>query len=239
VGRWDDKFDRAARRYATFRAQEYSQHDRVLTRIIEDKARRRPDHVVFQFRDDPLTLGDFNERINKVANGLLAIGVKPGEKVAIMLPNCAEFLYTWFGANKVGAVEVPINVALKGTGLAYQIDQSDSVVLVADTEYLDRLGEVLDGLKTVRHVVFLERGATPAPLPRLARATRMSFAELIGHSANTPDVTVHYSDVATILYTSGTTGVSKGVQMSHHYWYDIWMESVKYARYTDEDVLYT
>lgn len=237
MGRWDDKFERAARRWATFRVTEYGQHERVLTHIIEDKARRSPDHVVFQFRDDPLTLGDLNERINKVANGLLALGVKPGEKVAIMLPNCPEFLYAWFGANKIGAVEVPINVALKGAGLAYQIDQSDSVVLVASVEYLDRLEEVLENLKTVHHVVFLNPEGKP--LPRLQRSTVLSIPELLGHSADKPDVKVRYSDMASILYTSGTTGVSKGVEMSHHYWYDIWSEAVKYARYTDEDVLYT
>jgi len=238
VGRWDDKFERAASRYATFKMQEYGQHERVLTHIIEDKARKRPNHVVFQFRDDPLTLGDLDDRINKVANGLLALGVKPGDKVAVMLPNCPEFLYTWFGCNKIGAVEVPINVALKGAGLAYQIDQSDCVVLVADTEYLDRLEEIVEGLTSVHHVVYLDRSGNTA-LPRLQKATAMTFGELLGHSSKKPDVAVHYRDIATILYTSGTTGVSKGVQMSHHYWYDIWAEAVKYARYTDEDVLYT
>lgn len=237
MGQWDDKFERAQRRWASWRMQEYAQHERVLTHIIEDKARRRPDHVVLQFRDDPLTFGQLNEQINKVANGFLALGVKPGEKVAIMLPNCPEFLYTWFGANKIGAVEVPINVALKGAGLAYQIDQSDSVVLVASVEYMDRLEEVMENLKTVHHIVFLSPAG--AALPRVQRATALSFPELAGHSADTPEVKVHYSDMATILYTSGTTGVSKGVEMSHHYWYDIWSEAVKYARYTDEDVLYT
>ena len=142
MGRWDDKFERHERKWASWNMHEYSQHDRVLTKIIEDKARRYPDHVVFQFADDPITLGELNESINKAANGFLALGVKHGDKVAIMLPNCPEFLYAWFGLNKIGAVEVPINVALKGAGLAYQIDQSDSVVLVADTEYLDRLGGV-------------------------------------------------------------------------------------------------
>jgi len=238
VGRWDEKFERAASRYATFKMQEYGQHERVLTHIIEDKARKHPNHVAFQFRDDPLTLGDLNDRINKVANGLLAIGVKPGDKVAIMLPNCPEFLYTWFGCNKIGAVEVPINVALKGAGLAYQIDQSDCAVLVTDTEYLDRLEDIVEGLKSVHHVAFLDRSGQSAA-PRLQKSTVMTFGELLGHSSNKPDVVVHYRDIATILYTSGTTGVSKGVQMSHHYWYDIWAESVKYARYTDQDVLYT
>jgi crotonobetaine/carnitine-CoA ligase len=69
MGRWDDKFERHARKWASWKMQEYSQHDRVLPRIIEDKARQHPDHVVFQFRDDPITFGELNERINRVANG--------------------------------------------------------------------------------------------------------------------------------------------------------------------------
>jgi crotonobetaine/carnitine-CoA ligase len=239
MGQWDDKFERAAGKWASWRMEEYALHERVLTRIIEDKARRHPNRVVFQFRDDPITFGELNERINKAANGFLALGVKHGDKVAIMLPNCPEFLYAWFGLNRIGAVEVPINVALKDAGLAYQIDQSDSVMLVADIEYLDRLAEVADKLKTVRHVVFLDRGDGRQRLPGWQRLETLTFRDLMAHSSDTPDAVVHYSDLATILYTSGTTGVSKGVQMSHHYWYDIWAECVKYARYTDDDVLYT
>ena len=239
MGQWDDKFERAARRFSSWRMQEYAQHERVLTHIIEDKARKRPNHVVFQFRDDPMTFGGLNERINRAANGFLALGIKRGDKVAIMLPNCPEFLYAWFGLNKIGAVEVPINVALKGAGLAYQIDQSDSVALIADLEYLDRLEEVAENLKTIRHVVLAGRADAMQGRPNWQRVEILTFNELMAHSSDTPNVVVHYSDLATILYTSGTTGVSKGVQMSHHYWYDIWSESVKYSRYTDEDVLYT
>ena len=130
MGQWDDKVERHAKKWAAWNMQEYAQHDRVLTGIIEDKARQYPDHVVFQFRDDPITFGELNERINKTANGFISMGVKHGDKVAIMLPNCPEFLYTWFALNKIGAVEVPINVALKGQGLAYQMVQSDCVTPV-------------------------------------------------------------------------------------------------------------
>jgi len=56
MGRWDDKTERAARKWAAWHMQEYAQHDRVLTRIIEDKTRRHPNHVVFQFRDERLRL---------------------------------------------------------------------------------------------------------------------------------------------------------------------------------------
>ncbi len=239
MGRWDDKAERAAKKWAAWRMQEYAQSDRVLTQIIEDKARRNPDHVVFQFRDTPITLGQLNEQINKAANGFLALGVKRGDKVAIMLPNCPEFLYAWFGLNKIGAVEVPINVALKGTGLAYQMVQSDCVALVADTEYLDRLPDVVDELKSVRHVTFINPAGKKTPLPQWPRLETLWFSELMDRPARAPNIKVHYRELATILYTSGTTGVSKGVEMSHHYWYDIWSEAVRYARYTDDDVLYT
>lgn len=239
MGQWDDKTEKAARKWDSWNMQEYAQDDRVLTKIIEDKARQYPDHVVFQFRDDPITLGELNDEINKAANGFLELGVKQGDKVAIMLPNCPEFLYSWFALNKIGAVEVPINVALKGTGLIYQIDQSDCVVLVADTGYVDRLQEISDDLKKVNHIVFTDKLAGGVATPNWKGFESLTYKELTDREGTTPTISVHFSDIASILYTSGTTGVSKGVMMSHNYWYDIWSESVKYSRYTEDDILYT
>jgi len=239
MGQWDDKFERHAKKWENWNMQEYSQHDRVLPKIIEDKARQFPDHVVFQFRDDPITLEEFNSRINQAANGFLELGVKHGDKVAIMLPNNPEFLYVWFGLNKIGACEVPVNVALKGQGLAYQMVQSDCVALVADLQYLDRLEGIAGDLEAIRHIVYTDSAATGSPVPSWPGFEHLIYAEFSDRSQDSPGVAVHYSDLASILYTSGTTGVSKGVMFSHHYWYDIWAESVGYSRYTEDDVLYT
>ncbi|HIF09989.1 MAG TPA: ATP-dependent acyl-CoA ligase [Sneathiellales bacterium] len=239
MGQWDDKFERAQKKWESWHMHDYPQQERVLSSIIEDKARHMPDHVVFQFRDDPLTFGDLNEQINKAANGFRALGIQKDDKVAIMLPNCPEFLYVWFGLNKIGAIEVPINVALKGNGLTYQIVQSDSVILVADTEYLDRLGNVSEDLNTLRHAVFLDRGGNESKLPAWHGIESLWFSSLMDHPSTTPTAEVGFSDIASILYTSGTTGVSKGVMLSHHYWYDVWSDAVNYARYTEDDVLYS
>jgi crotonobetaine/carnitine-CoA ligase len=239
MGQWDDKAERHAKKWQSWNMQEYSQPERVLTDIIEDKARQFPDHVVFQFRDDPITLEEFNASINQAANGFLELGVKHGDKVALMLPNNPEFLYVWFGLNKIGACEVPVNVALKGQGLSYQMVQSDCVALVADLQYLDRLEGVAGDLEAIRHIVYTDSAATGSPLPSWPGFEPLSYAEFSDRSQDSPGVAVHYSDLASILYTSGTTGVSKGVMFSHHYWYDIWSESVQYSRYTDDDVLYT
>ncbi len=236
MGRWDDKTEKAAAKWASWQMHEYSQDERVLPKIIEDKARKSPNHVVFQFRDDPITFGELNDDINKAANGFLALGIKPGDKVAILLPNCAEFLYVWFGLNRIGAVEVPINVALKGDGLVHQIVQSDCVALVADTEYLDRLEGVVDQLTALRHIVFRSADGS---FPSWQGKECLGVGELLDHASTTPEVKVGFSDLATIIYTSGTTGVSKGVMLSHYYWYDIWSNAVKYARYTEDDVLYS
>ena len=189
MGQWDDKFEKAERKWDSWNMQEYAKPDRVLSHIIEDKARQNPDHVVFQFRDDPLTLGDMNDRINQVANGFLALGIQKGDKVAIMLPNCEEFLYVWFGLNKIGAVEVPINVALKGTGLIHQIVQSDCVALVAETIFADRLDAVSDDLATLRHVIWRgepERGTLPSwsKIER-KRYTRLNLGESERRAAQT------------------------------------------------------
>ncbi|MEJ8568596.1 ATP-dependent acyl-CoA ligase [Elongatibacter sediminis] len=239
MGQWDDKFKRHASKWASWSMQEYAQHDRVLPRIIEDKARQHPDRVVFQFRQEAVTFGDLNERINRVANGLLALGVSRGDKAAIMLPNCPEFLYVWFALNRIGAVEVPINVSLKGQGLAYQMVQSDCTILVADHQYRDRIEDIAERLADIRHITWTDTQAAAQSIPGWTGFEHLTMAELMGHPDTTPDIAVSYNDLASILYTSGTTGVSKGVMLSHHYWYDIWAQAVGYARYTEDDVLYS
>lgn len=238
MGRWDDKFKRWERKCKSWKMKEYPQHERVLTNILEDKARTHENHVVFQFRDYPITFGELNERINKVANGFQKLGVKKGDKVAMMLPNCPEFLYTWFGLNKIGAVEVPINLALKGPGLAYQLTQSDSVALVTDTKYIENIQMVEDDLKDIRHTVLWSAEGGELPRGKL-RSEELEFQDLLSHPGTAPKADISFKDITTIMYTSGTTGPSKGVLMSNHYWYEVWAECVKYSRYTEDDVLYT
>lgn len=219
--------------------QDYAQPNRSLPAILEDKARRYADRVIFQFRDESITFEGLNENINRVANGFLQHGVRIGDKVAVMLPNCPEFLYIWFGLNKIGAVNVPINVAQRGDSLAYQIDHADSTVLVVDANYLPHVENVLDQLKSLRHVVVWSREPVGTTLPNWAGISDSPFSSLLQGAASAPDIRTSFKDLSSILYTSGTTGRSKGVMISHNYWYEMWSEAVKYGRYTEDDVLYT
>ncbi|VXC14203.1 AMP-binding enzyme [Burkholderia sp. 8Y] len=238
MGQWNDKFERAARRWSEWTMHDYAQTDRVIGKIIEDKARRHPHHEVFRFRDETITFEALNALSNRAANGFRTLSVGAGDKVALMLSNRVEFLLAWFGLNKIGAVCVPINVALKGDGLAYQIDHADCVALVVEQAHADAVGAVADRLPQVRHTIVLDARTLPL-LTSWPGREALHFDELMSRPETAPGVTVDFRDLSTISYTSGTTGRSKGVLISHHYWYEIWSQAVMYARYTDEDVLYT
>ena len=84
---------------------DYSQTERVLPQIIEDKARQHPDHVVFQFRDDQMTLAELDDRINRVANGFLALGIKHGCSVG----ECASIC-----VNSIAAASMPTEQPMRG-----------------------------------------------------------------------------------------------------------------------------
>src|SRR5207302_1883046 len=138
----------------------------------------------------------------------LSLGVKPGDNVALMMPNCVEFLYAWFGLNRIGAANVPINVSQRGHGLAYQIDQTDCVALVADEQYLEHLDLVADRVPKIRHVVMTRSGPGESRLPQWPGVESLRYGDLASRGEGTPDIPVPFNALSTILFTSGTTGPS-------------------------------
>src|SRR5512140_2400527 len=83
--------------------------DWTLANVLAEKARRNRGKTFLLFEEERVTFDRFNEQVNRVANSLLRQGIKKGDKVAVMLPNCPDFLYLWFGIAKMGGVMVPIN----------------------------------------------------------------------------------------------------------------------------------
>jgi acyl-CoA synthetase (AMP-forming)/AMP-acid ligase II len=98
--------------------------------LIENSANENPDKTYLYFEDQEITYNEFNNTINRVSNGLLELGVKKGDKICIMMRNCPEFLYTWFAINKIGAVMVPINTALKEGEIRYILNHSEAKSIV-------------------------------------------------------------------------------------------------------------
>lgn len=140
---------------------------------------------------------------NRVAQGLIALGVGKGDHVAVMLPNCPELVALVFALARLGAVAVPVNTANRGEVLRHVLFSSDSTTLVIDETYLDRVS--LDRLPGLTRLVV--RGAAPAGA--------VTYSSLRGRDATEPRAGVVFSDLQAIMYTSGTTGPSKGAMVSH------------------------
>ena len=181
----------------------------VLAEILRDRAAQSPDTQFLKYADEPwISYGAVNAQANQVANGLIARGVQKGESVSVMLPNCAEFLPVWFGILKAGAVMSSINTAYKGDFLSWTINLVESKKLIIADVFLDRLDLIKTELPKLEHIIVYATGAQEGPDPSLGWEL---LATLVGGSDSEPDIEYSWTDDARIMFTSGTTGRSKGV----------------------------
>jgi acyl-CoA synthetase (AMP-forming)/AMP-acid ligase II len=170
-------------------------------------ARRHPDKWALTCEGRTYTYGQFNREVNRFANGLQAIGIQKGEKVALMMQNSDYFAISFFAAAKLGAVLVPINFRLTAAEVHYILDHSDTSAVVCDAEYDELVEEARLHVPSVKHVIV---AGTPTVDGHLA------YHQVLSDSDEEPDVVVSERDDLEILYTSGTTGRPKGALFDHH-----------------------
>ncbi|MBI5133037.1 MAG: AMP-binding protein [Rhodopseudomonas palustris] len=183
----------------------------VLRYVLQKWSRLKPDQVYAKFhRGRSITYGEMETIARKVAAGLSALGVKQGDTVVVWLPNSLECLAAWFGINWLGAVYVPINTAYKGRLLEHVLANSDARLMIAHTDLMARLDGI--DLAKVSHIVEIG-GNSGGP----CSATVLPESALDGEPdrAPEPDRPIEPWDVQSIVYTSGTTGPSKGVLSSY------------------------
>ena len=219
--------------------KEYSLQEMTIGKILEDKAQRNKGKVLARFKDLTVTYEEMNATANRMANAFADMGVKKGDRVCVMLPNCLEYLYAWFGLAKMGAVKVPINTAYKGHLLQYIINNCDAEVILIDQQYLSRLKFIEIGLTTLNKVIICP-GSTEGDenAPEVSFDT-LPYGRLLEAPATTPSVEIRHTDPQAILYTSGTTGPSKGVVMSHAHLYYYSRNCVRSLGFRSDDILYT
>ncbi|MCE3550442.1 AMP-binding protein [Pseudonocardia sp. RS11V-5] len=179
----------------------------VLPNLLRERARERPDAVFLRDLDRGavLTYAQFDAEVTAWASRLAGLGVRPGEAVVTVLPSCPDAIALWIAASRIGAVEVPLNAAYQGTLLAHMIGNAAASVVVTCAEHLGGVLAVRDSLPELRTVVLVDAPGRAGPLPIVGRD------ELTGPEV--PDRTVAPWDLGCILYTSGTTGPSKGVMV--------------------------
>lgn len=212
--------------------------DRQLGRLLEDRAAQYGDRLFLNFKGErAATYREVNETATRFANGLQALGLGKEKKLAVMLPNCPEYLYLLFGAAKIGAVTVPINTAYKGDLLAHIINNSDAWALVVDDRYLEAIREITESLGKLRMVLV---NSDEDGQGLVARHLEWLHLDVLNDaSSEHPAVEIHHTDPVMILYTGGTTGLSKGVVMTNHFYYFYARMVAHSIGYTQDDVSYT
>lgn len=159
------------------------------------------------------SFADIDRESTRMAHGLSALGVRQGHCVMTVLDNNVESVLTWFAINKLGAIAVPTNTAFKGEFLRHQAADAGAAVIIAESDYADRVIEVEEGLPEARVLVF--RGEKPTKASTSLKV--ISIGEVYVDSTDDINVEVKHTDIAMLVYTGGTTGPSKGCANSHNY----------------------
>ncbi|HEU5348524.1 MAG TPA: AMP-binding protein, partial [Ktedonobacterales bacterium] len=178
-----------------------------LGQMLAQTAMQSPDKTAIIFHDQRTSYRQFDERANQVANGLIRLGVEPGDRVALLIHNLPIFMEAYFGIVRTGASVVPLNVLYKAGEVEYILKDSGAKVMLTFAPFAPVALAAAANAPDLRHVIV----AAPEAIPG-AMLWRDAFGDT---SASPPQVTVQDEDVAVICYTSGTTGHPKGAMLTH------------------------
>jgi len=188
---------------------QFDNPDVIITDVMAGYAKWQPSKAAAICGPEKITWGEFNQRINRVANRLLALGLNKGDKVSLLSSNCIEVLVVLFGIIRAGGVAVPLSAMVQAESLARMVDDSDSKFLFAHSSLapaMEQYREQLPDIAPDGYVVL--QGSQPG------WQTLDDF--LRGASPDEPGVRLSYQDPINIMYTSGTTGAPKGIVHTHH-----------------------
>ncbi|HMN70470.1 MAG TPA: AMP-binding protein [Rhodoblastus sp.] len=193
-----------------------AREDAVSRYVLERRAREHPDRPFLRLADGSVeTYAAFGESVRSLAAGLAALGVKQGDTVQVWLPNTIDIVKVWFAINWLGAIYVPINTAYRGALLSHVLVNADASVLIAHGALLERLVPIDRG--RIRTIVVAGEGGVA-----IDGVEQIAFHALPRDPSETPPLArpIEPWDPQSIVYTSGTTGRSKGVVSSYaHMWH--------------------
>jgi long-chain acyl-CoA synthetase len=178
--------------------------------LLADSAARWPDLPAVRFYQTRLTYAQVWNQALRAANALVELGIKKGDRVALMLPNCPQYLAAYYGALRAGAIVVQVNPLYTPRELQYILNNSGAeTIVVADALY-PVVQQALPNTPLKRVFVTRLRGAV-----EIGPEARSFEEALAAASPEPPEVPISAHDVAVLQYTGGTTGVSKGAMLTH------------------------
>ncbi len=199
--------------------------------LLSRTAERFPEQEALIFKDINLTYRELDALVNAFANALLELGVGKGQKVCLFMTNRAEYLISWFAAARIGAIVSPINPSYKEREVAYQLSNSEAVAIVVQQELLPLVEAVRSETPALKYVITI--GSDPS----ISSGNTLSFSNLVRSHPTMPPTGVEraWEEVIALPYSSGTTGLPKGVLLSHKNLVCNAYQSVATARITFQD----
>ncbi len=207
-------------------------HD--LATLVVAKAAKNEEKIAVRFGDTTLSYRDLDRESGRVASGLQAAGIGHGDRVAAFLFNGPEFLSLWFGLSRLGAVLVPLNTALKGEILRYELEDAAPKAIVVDVRLWTPYAAVRGPSPIPREWILSPKTSVDALPPDVA-----DFASLPSDAPLGPVDPPQPWETAAILYTSGTTGPPKGVMVPHEGYLVTSAEIGRRSRLHEGAVLFT
>jgi len=203
------------------REPQYLHGEVALTEYLRAWAKKQPEHPAVIFYGHTLTYADLDKQSDRFAALLMSRGVKKGDRVAVFMPNCPQFHIVFFGILKLGAIHVPVSPLSRAFELAYELNDTDAEVIVAQDQLIETVNQVKGETKLREIIVTSLADVIPAaptiPLPDSLRAPRIVIpgaTDLLPALAAMGDVKplppAALDDVAALNYTGGTTGMPKG-----------------------------
>jgi acyl-CoA synthetase (AMP-forming)/AMP-acid ligase II len=178
--------------------------------LFSRHARYRPNHLAFVFEEQRLTWSELNRSINQLANALLALGVQKGDKVATILPNCTELYETYWAVAKIGAVVVPFSTMLLKQAMKSLLQDSDSVLLITNSGFADQINAIKSELTAISEDRYLLTDSSDTPGYQDYHALKTAAGD-----QEPEGIVINADDPFNIMYSSGTTGLPKGIVHTH------------------------
>ena len=166
-----------------------------------------PDRDVIVFEGKTWTYAQTNERVNRLANALNALGVGKGDRIGMLNVNCNQYVESYFAAAMAGAIFVPLNFRAKADELGYMVANAEAKILLVGNRYMDMVDALLPQLPTVKECICIDRDISGKPY----------YENLISSSSSDECIgEIGDEDITILIYTAGTTGRPKGVPLTHN-----------------------